>query len=72
MLKYKLEKTEVEGKTYIYFPEGNEDAPGIVFLGEDGKNKVLEESARDFKQMYAMHALSGIDKSKEDGVVAWY
>lgn len=72
MLKYKFEKEEKNEKVYIFFPEGNEDAPGKVVFGNDGTRKILEDSKEDFKQIYAMHALSGIDTNKKEGIVAWY
>lgn len=72
MLEYRFEKEENEEKIYIFFPEGNKDVPGRVAFGKDGTERVIEESDGDFKQMYAIHALRGIDKNKSEGIVAWY
>lgn len=72
MLKYKLEKEENGKKIYLYFPEGNENAPGRISLNHNGTREILEDSSKDFKRIYAMHALSGIDINKKEGTVAWY
>ena len=71
MLTYRLETKENGHLIFLYFPEGNESAPGRVMLSDDDE-KVLQESTDDFKQYYAMHALRGIDRNSTNGTVAWY
>ena len=47
MLKYKLiEKTENEF-IYVYYPEGNEDAPGIIAISGHKKGRIVEESKNE-------------------------
>jgi hypothetical protein len=72
MLVYKLESYQNGCRIYVYFPEGEIDAPGKVALYDDGTGEILETSERDVKNIYAHHALSGIDKEKTTGTVAWY
>ena len=72
MLQYKLEKEENGEKIYLYFPEGNENAPGKISFKHNGIREILEESSEDLKRIYAMHALAGINTSKKEGAIAWY
>ncbi|MGI6205522.1 MAG: hypothetical protein ACOYJI_02665 [Anaerovoracaceae bacterium] len=72
MLRYKLESYENGCRIYIYYPEGEMNAPGKVALYDDGTVIILEPSESDVKNIYAHHALSGIDKEKATGTVAWY
>lgn len=61
MLSYELESYKNGCRIYKYFPEGEIDAPGRVVLYDDGSGDILETSERDVKNIYAHHALSGID-----------
>ena len=72
MLKYKLiEKTENEF-IYVYYPEGNEDAPGIIAISGHKKGRIVEESKDDIGKIYAFHAIYGLDVTRDSGIVAWY
>ena len=72
MLKFLLiERTENEF-IYVYYPEGNEQAPGIVAITGNKKGRIITQSVDDAGQRYAFHAIFGIDTTKESGIVAWY
>lgn len=72
MLTYILSEINGDEYIYIYYPDGNKNAPGKVGLSKGGEKRIIEESAQDFGRRYARHALSGIDMSRESGTVAWY
>lgn len=72
MLTYELLEINGDEYVYIYYPDGNEDAPGKVGISKNGSKRIIEESAQDFGKRYANHALNGIDLSKDSGTVAWY
>ena len=72
MLTYLLSEINGDEYIYIYYPEGNKDAPGKVGILKNGESRIIEESSEDFGRRYAQHALNGIDMSKESGTVAWY
>ena len=70
MLTYRLD-TRVNGiSTYLFFPEGKELFGKVVF---DSFGEVLEvvDAENDVKRMYAVHAIHGIDISRNEGIVAW-
>lgn len=46
--------------------------PGVIRFSEHGEPQLISDSIGDIKRYYAMHALYGIDKTKESGPVAWY
>ena len=72
MLRYEFIRKVDKGYEYNYFPEGNKNAPGVVFIESKGKGHIIEESSEDFGERYAFHAIRGIDLSKNSGIVAWY
>ena len=72
MLTYILSELNGDEYIYIYYPDGNKDAPGKVGLSKGGEKRIIEESKQDFGKRYANHAMNGIDISKESGTVAWY
>lgn len=72
MLKYKFDGEDNGVKKYLFFPEGHTEAPGVIVIKSDGTREIVDDSSKDFKRIYAMHALSGIDADKDEGVVAWY
>jgi len=72
MLTYILSEINGDEYIYIYYPDGNKEAPGKVGLSKNGEKRIIEESSEDFGRRYAQHALNGIDMSKEIGTVAWY
>ena len=71
MLKYKLIYSDGKIRRYEFYPNGDETNPGIVELSIEDEPKLLKESEADVKMYYAIHALHGIDISKENGTVAW-
>ncbi len=72
MLTYILLEINGDEYIYIYYPNGNKDAPGKVSLSKNGDKRIIEESVQDFGKRYAYHALKGIDLSKKSGTIAWY
>lgn len=72
MLKYKRILNNNGVLRYEFYPEGDFLSPGIVEFKEGEKPKVIQDSKKDVKRYYAMHAMNGIDVSKETGTVAWY
>lgn len=72
MLTYILSEVIGDEYVYIYYPEGNKDAPGKVGLSKARDKRIIEESTQDFGKRYAHHALNGIYISRESGTVAWY
>lgn len=72
MLKYKRISKGSGWMRYEYYPEGDTSAPGLVEFMDGSPPKLLNESERDIKMFYAIHALYGIDTEKESGTVAWY
>lgn len=72
MLTYRLLEINGDEYIYIYYPDGNKDAPGKVVLSRNGNKRILEESVQDFGKRYTNHALNGIDLSQKSGAVAWY
>lgn len=75
MLTYRLLEMNGDEYIYIYYPDGNEEAPGKVGILQKGNKRIkriLEESVHDFGKRYANHALNGIDISQKSGTVAWY
>lgn len=72
MLTYILIERNGDEQVYVYYPEGNTDAPGKVGLSKNGDKRIIEESRQDFGRRYAHHALNGIDMWAERGTVAWY
>lgn len=72
MITYKRISNENGLMRYEYYPNGDTSAPGVVEF-KDGKNpKMIQESKADIKMYFAIHALNGIDTSKESGTVAWH
>lgn len=72
MLKYKRISAKAGVMRYEFYPDGNTNAPGVVEF-EHGKDpKLVSQSDADVKMYYAIHALHGIDTTKESGTVAWY
>lgn len=72
MLTYKRIYDDNGIQRYEYYPDGNTDRPGVVEFETGKPPKIIQESERDYKQYFAIHALSHIDTSKETGMVAWY
>lgn len=72
MLRYSLKSSKSGKLIYYYYPEGNMNSPGVVIFYLNGDKEVARESEDDVKKIYAFHALSGIDKKKKTGTVAWY
>ncbi len=72
MLEFLLEKIDGTKYYYLYFPEGNKDAAGLVVVDYDNDTKeVVKESTDDFEYAYAIHAMHGIRKGQTKGTVAW-
>lgn len=71
MLKYALISDENGVLTYAFYPEGNEEYPGIVAFHPDGKREIIKKSEADPFGMYKGHALHGITLGDAHGVVGW-
>lgn len=73
MLEFSLDKIEGTKYYYAYFPEGNKNAPGMIAVDYDHDlREVIKESEDDFQNMYAIHAMHGINQGQTNGTVAWY
>lgn len=72
MLTFKRIKEDDDKFIYEYYPQGNENAPGVVWLYHNGDAKMVRMSDDDFKMFYGTHALWHIDRTKTSGTVAWY
>lgn len=72
MLTYKRISNKNGIMRYEYYPAGDVSAPGIVEYDGTGKSKLIQESPKDVKGYYAIHALNHIDTNTESGTVAWY
>ena len=72
MLKYKKISDKDGIKQYEYYPNGDMSAPGIVRFDKAGKAELVKESDEDVKMYFALHALNGIDTTKESGTIAWH
>lgn len=71
MIKYKR-ISNINGRLqYEYYPNGDVSAPGIVEFVKGKEPKLIRESENDVKMYFAIHALNGIDITKEVGTVAW-
>lgn len=72
MLKYKR-ISNIDGVVrYEYYPDGDTTSPGIIEFEKDGQPKLIQESKKDVKMYFALHAMNDIDVSKESGTIAWY
>ena len=71
MLIYKLKEIKDDLRYYTYKPDVDETAFGIVAFHLDGSAEIIQDSKVDVKRYYAMHAISGINTSKDSGIVAW-
>ncbi len=71
MLTFELESCENGRYVYVYYPDGNKDAPGRVALYEDDKREIISDSKDDVQGYYRGHALWGIPVGKKSGTVAW-
>ena len=72
MIKYRRIFCQGGVIRYEYYPEGDTSEPGIVEFREGESPKLIKESGKDVRRFYGVHALYGIDTSKEKGTVAWY
>ena len=72
MLTYLLLSINDKESIFLYFPNGNKNAPGKIRIDAKGTRELVSESDDDFGQRYANHALNGIDPNKESGTIAWY
>ena len=72
MVQYEFIREVDSGREYRYFPEGNREAPGIIYLEANGDGRVIEVSKEDIGKLYAFHAIRSIDLSKKSGTIAWY
>lgn len=73
VLKYILEKIEGTKYYYLYFPEGNMNAAGMVVIDYDNDVRaVITQSDDDYNHVYAIHAMHGVSKGQEKGTIAWY
>ena len=72
MLTYEYLNKDGSSSTFVYYPEGNRNAPGIVVIEEAGHGRIVESSKKDFGNRYAFHAIKGIDPAKHSGTIAWY
>ena len=71
MLEYKRILDENGLMRYEYYPNGDVNASGVVEFKNGEPVRVVQESSLDVKMYYAIHALHGIDTTKEYGTVAW-
>ena len=72
MLTYSLLSINKNEYIYLYYPNGNIDAPGKISIKSDGTRRIICESADDIGQRYANHALRSIDINRTSGTIAWY
>ena len=72
MLKYEYFDETDEGFIFLYYPEGDTESPGKVFIPKSGRGYVLEEAKCDRFRMYAFHAIKSIDPNEKYGMIAWY
>ncbi len=70
MLDYKVKERKEEYVSFYYYPEGS-GKPGVVVFYMDGRVEITEHSDDDVKGYYACHAVSGINKEKDNGYVIW-
>lgn len=72
MIIYKLILEDNNVKRYEYYPEGDVSAAGVIEFKNGEGAKLISPSPNDVKMYYAVHALTGIDTTKETGTIAWY
>ena len=72
MLSYKRIYNNNGMLRYEYYPNADTTSPGIVEFKNGEKPKLVQESKKDVKMYFAIHALNGIDTTKEVGTVAWH
>ena len=72
MLKYKRISNINGVARYEYYPDGDTTSPGIIEFENDDQPKLIQESKKDVKMYFALHAMNDIDVSKESGTIAWY
>ncbi len=72
MLTYKKVFEETGRIRFEFYPNGDESAPGIVEFEEGLPPKIIRHAEKDEKMYFGIHALAGIDPTKESGTVAWY
>lgn len=72
MLTYKKISENNGVKRYEYYPSGNTEKPGVVEYDKNGNASLIKVSEADVKMYFALHALNGIDTTKNDGTVAWH
>lgn len=72
MLTYLLLSKNKKESIFLYFPNGNKNAPGKIRIDANGIREIVSESDDDFGRRYAYHALNDIDPNKESGTIAWY
>ena len=44
MLTYEFLDSDDNGSTFVYYPEGNRNAPGKVVIEEAGRGRIVESS----------------------------
>ena len=71
MLTFKRISEENGVLIYEFYPNGDTSVPGIVEFKKGEKPRLIQDSEIDVKMYYAIHALWGIDITKESGTVAW-
>lgn len=73
MVKYELIEKVDGGYLYRYFPNGDRNNPGIVFVRDGGKDgEIIKLSSKDEGHVYAGHAIYGIVPGEQEGTRAWY
>ena len=61
MLTYEYIETQNGEMIFVYYPDGDKNAPGKIALIKQGEGRVIEESSEDIGKRYAYHAIYGID-----------
>ena len=72
MVSYKLIAFDGEVYTYQYYPEMDENHPGIIIITADGKRDIVKVSDKDFKNIYLGHAFSKLKPGEEKGASYWW
>ncbi len=71
MLDYIVKERKEDYVSFYFYPEGSEN-PGVVVFYSNGKVDIVKHSIDDVKGYYACHAVSGINKDRDEGYVIWY
>lgn len=72
MLVYELAEDKNGTRTYHYYPNGDRTIPGTVEFRPGTDPKLIRKSDIESKLIFGIHALNGIDPTKEKGTIAWY